>query len=111
MQAVGQLEANAFSIFDSQAEPVEGVDLEECWRVWNIMEEKFVSAGTSTEDVTQVDLLRGAIDGLVDSYDDPYSVYRPPTEAEKFEQDISARLLHFMLLFCNMLQNNFCSLN
>ncbi|MDA8596952.1 S41 family peptidase [Candidatus Pacebacteria bacterium] len=82
------LEASAYSFFQSQAEPATDVDFGEFWRVWNLMEEKFVSS-TSTGALTSEDMLRGAIEGLVDSYGDPYSVYLPPREAEQFEENIS----------------------
>lgn len=86
--SAGDLEANAYSFFSSDTDPVEGVDLGEFWRVWNLMEEKYVS-GTSTGAVSVEERLQGAIDGLVDSYDDPYSVYMPPVDAAAFEENIS----------------------
>lgn len=63
-------------------------DLDEFWRVWDLLEEKFVSA-TTTEAVSSEERLEGAIEGLVNSYGDPYTVYLPPTDAEIFEEDIS----------------------
>lgn len=82
------LEASAYSLFELQTEPPADVNLDEFWRVWNLMEEKFVS-GTTTSLLTSEDMMRGAIEGLVDSYGDPYTVYLPPSDAEKFEEEIS----------------------
>ena len=82
-------QAGLFSFLFSQRPAVEEeVDLTEFWRVWELMEEKFV-AGTSTEPVTHEERLYGAIQGLVASYGDPYTVFLPPEDAEQFEEDIS----------------------
>lgn len=63
-------------------------DLEEFWRVWDLLEEKYVSA-SSTETITAEMLVEGAIEGMVDAYGDPYTVYLPPTDAEMFQEDIA----------------------
>ena len=85
--AAGDQEANIFSFLQSKTAPAEDVDLDEFWRVWNLLEEKYVS-GTTTS-VTSDDKVIGAIEGLVDSYDDPYTIFLPPQEAEEFEENIS----------------------
>lgn len=63
-------------------------NLAEFWAVWDLLEEKFV-VSSSTSKQTDEERIQGAIDGLVDSYDDPYTVYMPPADAEKFSEDIS----------------------
>lgn len=80
-------EANLFSFLSTQTDPVSGVELDEFWRVWNLLEEKYVS-GTTTN-ITDEDRVTGAIEGLVDSYDDPYTIFLPPTEAEEFAENIA----------------------
>lgn len=72
----------------SEAVPQQGVNLNEFWKVWNLLDEKFSSA-SSTASVSDEDRLYGAIKGLVDSYNDPYTVFLPPSEAGQFEDDIS----------------------
>lgn len=62
-------------------------DLNEFWQVWNLMEEKFVSAST-TETVSTEEKVYGAIRGLVSSYEDPYSVFLPPKENKEFTENI-----------------------
>lgn len=57
------------------------------WSAWNVLNEKFVSATTST--VTDQDKVWGAISGLADSMKDPYTVFMPPEEAKMFESEIS----------------------
>ena len=81
-------EAGVFSIFHSQGASAEGVDMAEFWEVWELLEEKYVSS-TSSEAISVQDRLHGAIQGLVRSYGDPYTVFLPPSDASMFEEDIS----------------------
>ncbi|MEX0917576.1 MAG: S41 family peptidase [Candidatus Paceibacterota bacterium] len=82
-------QAGLFSfLFSGRSEPSESVDLDEFWRVWELMDEKYV-ASTSTDPVTAEDRIHGAIQGMVASFGDPYTVFLPPEDAEQFEQDIS----------------------
>ena len=39
--AAGDQEANIFSFLQSKTAPAEDVDLDEFWRVWNLLEEKY----------------------------------------------------------------------
>lgn len=82
-----QMEAGLFSIFSRTPAPSEEVNLSEFWRVWNLMEEKFVSS--SSTPISAEERVEGAIRGLVSSYDDPYTVFFPPTDAAKFDESIS----------------------
>lgn len=88
LEARSSLEANVFSFFSTETKPAEDVSIDEFWRVWNLLEEKYVFNASSTRP-TEADRIRGAIDGLVKSYDDPYTVFLPPKEAESFAEDIS----------------------
>ncbi|HYE60136.1 MAG TPA: S41 family peptidase [Candidatus Kapabacteria bacterium] len=60
------------------------VDFDQFWRVWDRVKEKYVD-----QPVNDVDLFYGAIQGLVQGLDDPYSVYFPPTKAEEFTKDLA----------------------
>lgn len=60
-------------------------DFSPFWKVWNLISEKYPSAG----EVTDQERVYGAIQGLVGSLDDPYSVFFTPDEAKTFEEDIS----------------------
>lgn len=64
-----------------------GVDLTEFWRVWEILDNKFT--GTATTTVSIEDRVQGAIDGLVDAYGDPYTVFLPPADTEALNEDIA----------------------
>ncbi|MBP6881719.1 MAG: S41 family peptidase [Candidatus Pacebacteria bacterium] len=77
-----------FSLTPSSTEAATRPDLAEFWRVWDLLEEKFAVSSTSSA-LGDEDRVRGAIEGLVDSYGDPYTVYMPPEDAEKFDQNIS----------------------
>lgn len=60
------------------------VEFDQFWKVWDRVKEKHVS-----QPVNEVDLFYGAIQGMVDGLDDPYSVYLPPKKAEEFASDLS----------------------
>ncbi len=70
------------------AQPPADADLTEFWNVWQLLEEKFAQASGTTPLSTE-EKIRGAINGLVDVYGDPYTAYFPPKEAEQFNDEIS----------------------
>lgn len=55
------------------------------WKVWNTLEQKYVGATTTPNQ----EKIYGAMQGLVNSLGDPYTVYFPPEETEMFESDIA----------------------
>jgi len=81
--------ASIFNLFAAEpvVEPSE-YDLEEFWKVWELLEEKYAT-GSTTVEISAEERIRGAIKGMVDSYGDPYTVYLPPEQAEKFNENIS----------------------
>lgn len=83
-----QMEASIFSFLKRAPQPDAEADLSEFWRVWHMMDEKFVSA-SSTDGITDEKKLHGAIQGMVQSFGDPYTVFLPPSDAEKFDEEIS----------------------
>lgn len=69
-------------------ENAEVTDFSIFWKAWNLIDEKFVQThGTSTK-ATNQDRVYGAIQGMVDSLDDPYTSFFPPKEAAAFETEI-----------------------
>lgn len=60
------------------------VHFDQFWDVWNTIKEKYVK-----EPVDDAALFYGAIEGLVASLEDPYSVYFPPKKAEEFAKDLA----------------------
>ncbi len=82
-----KLEANLFSFFNRETKADDSIDMGEFWNVWNLLDEKFVIS-TTTAPLSAEEKIRGAIDGLVKAYGDPYTVYMPPEDAALFEEDI-----------------------
>lgn len=83
--------ASLFNFWASKSQAEVGTDrpdLTEFWKVWSLMDEKFANA-SSTEVVSAQTRLQGALDGLVDSFGDPYTVYLPPVDAASFNEDVS----------------------
>jgi len=83
--------ASIFSLFTSKetvANSQEDIDLEQFWAVWKLLDEKFTSA-SSTKNLSNEDRINGAIQGMVDAYEDPYTVFLPPVENADFAEDIS----------------------
>ena len=63
----------------------EKVDFSLFWDVWKVLQEKYVNA----EQVTDQEMVYGAISGMLAATGDPYSVFMPPKEADDFTQEIS----------------------
>jgi len=63
------------------------VDFEPFWKAWNAINEKYVASTSTLPDAQEK--VWGAIAGLADSLNDPYTVFFPPVESEMFESDIS----------------------
>lgn len=60
------------------------VDFEPFWKAWQVLNEKYVGAASTTDQ----DKVWGAIKGLAASTGDPYTVFFPPEETKIFESDI-----------------------
>src|SRR5690606_28464090 len=66
----------------------ETADFSLFWKAWQILDDTFVP--TKEQDPVAADeKVWGAISGLVDSYNDPYTVFFPPEENALFESSIS----------------------
>jgi carboxyl-terminal processing protease len=63
------------------------VDFSPFWKVWSLIDEKFVSKSTTT--VLTQDKVWGAIEGLANSLGDPFTVFMPPEENKFFESEIA----------------------
>lgn len=79
-----EYKANIFSNNNNSETIVqEGVDMTAFWKTWNKIEELYIGDMPTKEEKAW-----GAIQGLVSSLDDPYSVFFPPRESERFESGI-----------------------
>ncbi len=63
-------------------------DLGLFWDVWDTVNKDYIDE----EKIDEEQQVYGAISGLVDSLDDPYSVYMNPEETEAFQSSISGEL-------------------
>ncbi len=66
-------------------------DLTNFWKVWNLLDEKFISSATSSK-ISNEEKINGAISGLVDSLGDPYTVFFPPKEKKSFDDSLKGNL-------------------
>jgi len=64
---------------------LEAVDFSLFWDAWRVIKEKALEV----DKVSNQDLVYGAISGLLESLKDPNSVFLPPSDAKKFNEDIS----------------------
>ena len=65
------------------------MDFSPFWKAWEVLDEKFVSSGTTTVPLeNNNERIWGAISGMVSSLNDLYTVFLPPREKETFESDI-----------------------
>ena len=69
-------------------QPKENVDMSLFWKVWSTLDQRFVSSTTTKPKVDQ-DRVWSAIQGLVNSYGDPYTIFMPPQNTQLFESDIA----------------------
>lgn len=61
------------------------VDFSLFWEAWNVVEEKYVNRS----DLDRQEMVYGAISGMINSLNDPYSVFMEPEDSEKFVDDMS----------------------
>lgn len=67
------------------AEIASSAEFDSFWKVWKVLDEKFVKASSTTNEKK----IYGAIQGLTAAYGDPYTVFFPPVESRMFKEDIS----------------------
>ena len=63
------------------------VEFDQFWKVWDKLKTKYVK-----DDITEVNMLYGAIQGMVMSLGDPYSIYMPPKVANEFTKGLDGEL-------------------
>lgn len=71
----------------------QNVDFAPFWKAWGVINEKYVPTNsTTTEKVSDQVRVYGAIDGMVKSLGDPYTVFFPPVESKSFSEEISGQI-------------------
>jgi len=71
------------------ATPDPKLDFSDFWKVYNVLQTRFVQTHSSTTPVTAQSQVYGAIQGLVASYQDPYTIFFPPEQAKEFNDQIA----------------------
>src|SRR3989339_140867 len=74
-----------FGLSNKETEVETKADFSPFWKVWNTINEKYPKA----DKIADQNRVYGAISGLVDSLNDPYSVFFSPDEAKAFEEEIA----------------------
>lgn len=72
---------------DTTADPA--IKFVDFWKVYNLLNAKFVQTHASTTPSTPESRAYGAIQGLTASYGDPYTVFFPPAQAKMFNDQIA----------------------
>ncbi|MCK4918652.1 MAG: S41 family peptidase [Candidatus Pacebacteria bacterium] len=78
---------NLNNILNKDLGQQENISFDTFWKSWNILDEKFVS--DSDEVIDNQAKVWGAIQGLANSFGDPYTVFMPPADSAIFESDIA----------------------
>jgi len=73
--------------FFLQNSSVKNVDFTLFWDAWQALKEKFIDANKFDSQK----MLYGAISGMVQSLDDPYTIFLDPQENKKFMEDVSGK--------------------
>jgi len=66
----------------------ENIDMAPFWKVWGLLDKKYVATKDKATSTSQ-DRIWGAIQGMTDSLNDPYTVFLPPEDTKDFEENIS----------------------
>ncbi len=94
---IGAVRGNTFAanvvtsatyVIESESAP-EGTDLGPLFRAWRLLDKNFVTPSATTSTTSRKEQVYGAINGLTESFGDPYTVFLPPEESKRFEEDIS----------------------
>ncbi len=71
------------------ATPDDKAHLDSFWKAWNVLSQQYITTHASSSLPSEKDRVYGAIQGLADSYGDPYTVFFPPEEAKAFNESIA----------------------
>jgi carboxyl-terminal processing protease len=79
------------SIINKEDSITTSVDFAPFWKAWRVINEKYVPTNSTTTEEVVSDQARvyGAIQGMVASLGDPYTVFFPPVESKTFSEEIS----------------------
>lgn len=87
-KAVGESSATASGLANTGAGAPSNVDFAPFWKAWGIINNEYVPTSSSSKPLTDQARVWGAIQGMVASLGDPYTVFFPPVESQQFASDI-----------------------
>ncbi|MDB5266016.1 MAG: Carboxyl-terminal processing protease [Parcubacteria group bacterium] len=70
------------------ATPNNSLDFTDFWKVYNVLNTRFVQTHSTTTPPTGQQLVWGAIQGMTAVYGDPYTVFFPPDQSKQFQSQI-----------------------
>lgn len=76
---------NVIGLNNKETKVSTNADFEPFWKAWNLINEKSPNA----KNVSDQDRVYGAVQGLMGSLGDPYSVFFPPEESKLFEETVA----------------------
>lgn len=74
-------------IYNKEFNKPADVDFSIFWDTWKILKEKYVGRG----DFNYQNMVYGAVEGMVKSLNDPYTVFLSPQESKKFLEDVGGK--------------------
>jgi carboxyl-terminal processing protease len=87
--AYGRSQVPSLYLIDGLANKTLGqppeVDFSLFWDAWRLLEQKYAERGA----LDRQQMVYGAIEGMVKSLGDPYTVFLPPEETKMFREDVS----------------------
>lgn len=72
------------SVFNKETAKPDGVNFNTFWDVWRRVEEKYVDR----QKLDYKKMVYGAINGMLDSLGDPYTIFMPPQETKEFTEEV-----------------------
>ncbi|PIR70079.1 MAG: hypothetical protein COU46_03340 [Candidatus Niyogibacteria bacterium CG10_big_fil_rev_8_21_14_0_10_42_19] len=72
------------NLFNKETSKPAEIDFYPFWQTWSLLEDKYVA----DEDLNENDMVWGAIQGMVSSLGDPYTVFLPPIDNEYFKSEV-----------------------
>lgn len=83
----GELDILRTVNFNREINRSDSIEFDRFWEIWDKIKTKYVKT-----DVSEEDMFYGAVQGLVYSLGDPYSLFFTPSVAEEFAKDLSGEL-------------------
>ncbi|MFZ2620969.1 MAG: S41 family peptidase [Minisyncoccia bacterium] len=81
-----------FTLINKTATTTGEVDFSPFWKAWNVIDDKYVPSSTTAKEISSQTRVYGAIEGMVKSLGDPYTIFFPPVESKSFSEEIKGQI-------------------